>query len=128
MVIEELELTAGERLFTMRRRLKLRQKYLAESLGLTYHEYSSMEHDKRPVVGDETLLNLEEFREFRTTQRTMKELVLEEYEKLVILRRRTGVKQVEIAHELKLSRTWLNRIERGLVDCSPLRWFWENRA
>lgn len=102
------DLTKGEKLFLTRMRKKKSQRRMAQYLGVPRFRYQRWENDKEtpPMT---TLIGS-----------------LRPYERCMIYRRRTGVKQTVIAEDMKLSRYWVHRMERGEVDCTPLLSYWES--
>lgn len=54
-------------------------------------------------------------------------LPLKEYEVFLILRRRNGMTQQELADKLGVTRYWLSKMEAGTVNCDRLREFWNER-
>ena len=111
-------LTHGEVLFLNRRRLGLNQDEMAVRRGLTRHTYSLLEQDKteigRVLPGGLTRDDLRLKRGVRS------------HEKCVIYRRRTGALQRQIADHLGVSRVWVNRMETGAADPTPLLCYWES--
>lgn len=51
---------------------------------------------------------------------------LSDAERCLIYRRRLGVTQQEVANALKVSRFWVNAMERGRENCARLTEFWES--
>lgn len=51
---------------------------------------------------------------------------LEPHERCVLMRRRTGYTQKRVAKELKVCRWWLNQMETGRIDCTPLTDYWNS--
>lgn len=49
---------------------------------------------------------------------------LEAGERCVLQRRRAGYTQKRVAKELKMCRYWVNQMENGTVDCTPLTSYW----
>lgn len=45
-------------------------------------------------------------------------------ERCVLQRRRAGYTQKRVAKEMKLCRYWVNLMENGTVDCTPLTSYW----
>lgn len=46
-------------------------------------------------------------------------------ERCVLQRKRAGCTQIEVAKELGVCRWWLNQMESGKIDCTPLSHFWD---
>lgn len=47
------------------------------------------------------------------------------HERCLLQRRRAGYTQLEIAKDLGCCRWWVNRMEHGTVDCTPLSSYWD---
>lgn len=56
----------------------------------------------------------------------MKELDLSNTEMCLVVRRRSGLSQRDVAAKVKCSRRWVNLMEQGAVDCARLIRFWNN--
>jgi len=50
---------------------------------------------------------------------------LKSHERCLIMRRRCGKTQLQVAKVLGCSRYWLNKMELGLESCDDLLWYWE---
>jgi DNA-binding transcriptional regulator YiaG len=50
---------------------------------------------------------------------------LKDNERCVIMRRRVGTTQDEIASALNRCRRWVQMMELGRVPCDDLLWYWE---
>ena len=50
---------------------------------------------------------------------------LANHERCVIMRRRAGTTQQEIADALGCCRRWVQQMELGRVACDDLLWYWE---
>ena len=46
-------------------------------------------------------------------------------ERCLIMRRRSGKTQEQVAKELKCSRFWVRLMEKGRAPCDDLTWYWE---
>jgi hypothetical protein len=46
-------------------------------------------------------------------------------ERCVLQRKRAGYTQVQVAKDLGLCRWWVNQMETGRQDCSPLSSYWD---
>ena len=99
-------LTSGETHLIWRRREGLNQSQAAEELGWSVKKYKQAERDVRD----------EEPRDIREVHH---------HERALVYRRRASQTQREVAAALGVSRLWVNRMERGLADCSPLIEYWE---
>ena len=100
-------LTDGEQLFLRRRREGWNQAQAAAHMQVTIDQYRLKEHDElkidSPLWPEPTGA-----------------------EKCVIYRRRAGMTQKDVAAAIGRSRLWVNRMERGLEDATPLVCFWES--
>jgi hypothetical protein len=47
------------------------------------------------------------------------------HERCLLQRRRTGYTQLEIAKDIGVCRWWLNQMEHGKIDCTPLSSYWD---
>lgn len=106
----QLQLTRGERIFLARRRNRESQEVAAACALVSRMQYqrAELDVDPRPVP----------------SPRAIRPTPLEE---LVILRRRSGLTQDEVAHSLGLSRQWVNKMELGKIEATRLQEFWERR-
>jgi hypothetical protein len=105
-----MKLTRGERLTIRRRRLGLTQRQAARQHKVAPFVYGRWELDQGkdiPAVEIGALMK---------------------HERCFILRRREGHKQSRIAKALKVSRFWLNRMERGTAPCDVLFNYWREHA
>jgi transcriptional regulator with XRE-family HTH domain len=102
------ELTPNEALFLNRRRLGLTQKAAAERLGLPLSTFAKIERGEKPWVPEEEISG-----------------PLTAFERCLLFRRRVGYTQSRVARELGCCRSWINLMERGLVPCDDLVWYWE---
>ena len=103
------ELSPGEKLFIWRRRKNLNQDKAAKIFKVSVFEYKLAEYDKRQLAK----LGYAEIS------------VLQPHERCVLYRRRSGMKQEEIAGKLGISRNWLRQLESGKEDPAKLLAFWE---
>lgn len=51
---------------------------------------------------------------------------LQGHERCLLYRRRAKVTQGQVARKLKRCRWWVNMMERGVINCDELLWFWES--
>lgn len=111
-LVSHRDLKPGEKLRVWRRRLKLTRSGAAELLKRSVNWIGEVERDNRPEValGDIPW----------TGQRDLKP-----HEKCAIYRLRSGITQGKIADSLQCSRLWVNKMERGEVNCDDLLWYWE---
>lgn len=106
-------ITAGEKLLLARLRAGETQAQTAERLGLSRKIYGLVEQDRRvlttvvPAAGS-------------IGSRTIRP-----HERCLLYRRRAGWTQERVANDLDMSRWWVNQMERGLVSCDRLLWYWE---
>lgn len=100
--------TTGERIFIARRRLGQTQLQRAQHFGVSLPVYCAWERDE----GEPPKRVLPRFSK------------LAAYEACVLLRRRAGKLQREVAKKLKCSRFHLNKMERGLAPCEDLLAYW----
>jgi len=101
-------LSSGERLIVDRRRRKETQGVAAKRLCVNAFVYGQWERDDRddgPLIRSVT--------------------PLKRHERCLLYRRRRGMSQIEVAHQLALSRWWLNQMERGIQPCDKLIHYWE---
>jgi len=108
-----IELSQGERLFLYRRSQKLTQSEMAKELELPLLVYFQLEQDTAATqhknlisIGDSPPLP---------------------YEACVILRRRIGWTQQELAKKIGVCRWWLNLMELGRKDYSRLIEWWNKK-
>lgn len=108
------KLSPSEHLLIHRRRLGYTQARAAKHWKLQAHIYARMEN------GDTVTLQ-------RHALAVPKAAALnpKDHERCLIMRRRCGKSQAEVARELKCSRYWLNQMELGYVSCDALLWYWE---
>lgn len=103
------KLTAGERLFILRRRDGLSQTVEAGRQGVTRFIYGAWELD-RNIPYDLVIPIIEK---------------LEPHERCVLYRRRAGKTQDAIAMDMDMSRYWVNLMENGRAPSDDLLWYWE---
>lgn len=100
--------TAGEKLFIHRLRLQKTQPQMAADMRVGVETYRSWENGQReqdiPFIP-----NLDQ---------------LQNFEKLRILRRRSGLFQSQVAAKIGVTRLWVHRMEKGLESTAKLRNFW----
>ena len=99
-------LTRGERVLIDRRRRGETQAQAAARYRVRRHVLSLWERDEKtpPLIAIGRI---------------------ECHERCLLYRRRSGFTQERIARDLKLSRWWVNKMERGLAPCDTLIWYWE---
>ena len=100
-------LTNAETLLLQRRRLNEGQMAAAKRHGVTHSMYGKWE---RGVVDSPRV----------------KISGLKDHERCLLYRRRSGMRQEDVADDLRCCRYWLNMIERGEAPCDNLLWYWEN--
>ena len=98
-------LTKGEHLFLQRRRLGLTQVEMAEYKSFTHWSYVKKEESKKKETG--------------------KLIRLTPFETCLLYRRRTGFTQAQVAAEMGITRKAVNKMERGIIPCDELIWYWE---
>lgn len=97
-----------EKLLIWRRRQGMDQIEAAHLYDLPVKEYRNWEKGRRPDWKDSTI--------------HVRELTIKE--ECLILRRRSGILQRELAKKLGCHRVWINEMEKGRADATPLREFW----
>lgn len=97
------QLTEGEILLVWRKRHALNQHEAARQYGVSVGSYAKMERD---IVS--------------FTPRKSPLLLLDDHERCMILRRRLGKTQKEVARDMGLSRLWVHKMETGQADCAQL--------
>jgi DNA-binding XRE family transcriptional regulator len=102
--------TDAELLFLWRRRRGYNQKQAADALGYKRQTYVRLEHGRDPIRG-------------KLRRRLKRELTPADC--CVLYRRRADWTQAQVAHQMGVSRLWVNRMERGLESCEKLIFFWE---
>lgn len=102
------DLSRGERLFLLRRRLGETQAQTAKRHGLGLVTYSKMERFNLHFPGEIPKIE-----------------TLADYEFCVIARRRKKVKQRDLTAELKVCKLWLVMMETGRISAEKLVKFWE---
>lgn len=101
------EITKSERLLIWRRRRGLYSWQAAKIFRVTRKRFILWEEDK----GDIPYVSLPS--------------PLKDFEACYLLRRRSGIKQSQLARDLKLSRNWIHRMETNKEDCRRLVEYWE---
>lgn len=114
---EASSLTAGERLTLARMRLRLTQREMARTIGVTRHNLQAMELDR---WGD-VVIDGDKIRGHRTASDVV---TIARHEQCHVARRRTGREVGSIAKQLGCSRQWVNEMESGREDCANLCAFW----
>lgn len=98
--------TAPEKFLIHRKRLGETQAQAANRMRLSVHSYRVVEQKptgrRPPALGS-----------------------LEPWEKCLLLRRRKGMTQAELAKALGLSRWWVNLMESGRVPSAALEQYWQ---
>jgi transcriptional regulator with XRE-family HTH domain len=105
-VAEVFELEPHERLYIHRKAIGTTQRRMAEVLGMTINFYANLELGI--IHRENELPNYE----------------ISKLEECILLRRRKGWFQGQLAKELGVSRTWVNRMETGKEDPEPLFKYW----
>lgn len=106
-----IELLLGEKMFLLRKRLGLNQNRMAERIKVSSHNYKLIEYD---------ILTPEDLEKETTVD------AIEPHELCMILRRRFGIKQAEVAKKMKLCRNWFRQMETGKINCHRLLAFWDS--
>lgn len=102
-----LKLTRGERLFIWRRRKGINQEHAAYRFKVHVDIYRDWERDKR-----------------EKDQPSMNAGSLSISETCVILRRRAGMTQRELADKMEITRLWVIQMEDGVAPIDRLRRYW----
>lgn len=113
-----IKLSPSERLLIHRRRLGLTQAQAARKLKMPVHIYARVENGKlgpSQPAGHPCWQWL-----------SGPATAVESHERCLVMRRRCGKTQTDVAKELKCSRYWLNQMEIGNVPCDTLLWYWEH--
>lgn len=102
-------LTIGERFLIHRMRLGKSQESFASGIGLSRNQFGKLERDAKdaPVIPPPSIIRN-----------------LRDYEKCLILRKRSGKSQDQCALEMKISRFWFNKMESNQVSNQALIDFW----
>lgn len=106
------DLSPGEKLLTLRRRMKLTQAQMANKYGVTLVAYRDMELDADYIRGN---------REVPSVNLGGR---LAAHEVAVILRFRSGMSQAEMAIDIGLSKHWLRKMEINAVPNDRLLEYW----
>lgn len=107
-MLEEVNLTVGEKLCVLRRREGVSQGEMARRHGVSRSTYIKWETDQsKPNFAVEIR-------------------GLRGHERCRVARLRAEKTQAEVADELEVSRHTVGAMERGLVDCEKLLWFWDH--
>lgn len=113
-MLDKTALTAPERLQVWRRRLGLNQLEAGAHFGVGEREYGDTE------LGRTTAPRL------RVPKAAPKWFgQMSQNELCFILRRRSGLSQRELAHKLRLTRMWVNRMEAGVAPIDRLASYWK---
>lgn len=102
----EEDLTPGEKLYLWRRRKNKRVWEYARQYGVSRYAYQRWEND----LGDDIPI--------------IKLMGVEQAEQFVILRKRSGMTQKELAARMGISRSWLHLVEAGKVSMKQAIEFW----
>ena len=103
------DLSIAERWIIARRRSGLNQKAYAKQEGVSERRLKRIEAGIDPI-------------DFENTVRRIGPT-----ESCFILRLRAGLTQEEAAAEMKITRVWFNKMERGLEPAASLHRFWRFR-
>lgn len=117
------DLSSGERLFLLRRRSGLTQARAAHLLGVGVDKYVEYESDQRQpesAVVDGKVVKIK--------RGNVPVGTVEDSEVCVILRRRSGMLQKELADLMGVSRIWINFMENGARPCHTLIEFWRQKV
>lgn len=101
-------LTPGELLVLHRRRLDESQTEAAKRLGVGRKLCALWEIDAKEYIG--ALPDID---------------AVADHEVVFILRRRSGKSRADMVKAVGINRTWLTAMERGDMDCSPLKDYWK---
>lgn len=101
-------LTPGELLVLHRRRLGESQTEAAKRLGVGRKLCALWEIDAKEYIG--ALPDID---------------AVADHEVVFILRRRSGKSRADMVKAVGINRTWLTAMERGDMDCSPLKDYWK---
>lgn len=112
-MLNKEELEPKEILYLYRKRNRLRQVDAAKDFGISPKIYRGWESGRR-VPPDEVLV----------TARESISKTLYTKEEFVILRRRAGLSQKDLAQKLKCSRPWLSLMENGQFNPTRLIKYW----
>lgn len=112
-----MRLRDHERALIARRRLGWSQLQMARAMGLRPRQYVLFEAGKPSCCSRGWLrahgVDIGRVGKLRT------------YERCVIMRRRSGKTQAQVARELGCSRRWVTLMELGRAPCDDLTWYWE---
>lgn len=111
-----IKLTLGEILLLHRRKNGLNQSEMAKEVGLTYDIYRTIEYDLNSDIPKASLAKLKNI--------SRNNIPLETHEECFIRRRRSKIPQWRIAKDIKVSRYWLGKMERGEVPSEKLQEYW----
>lgn len=102
------DLTTGERLVLHRRRMDESQSQAAARLGVGRKLYALWEIEVKPFPGSAPDIDK-----------------VAVHEIVFILRRRANMSRADMVEAVGFNRTWITAMERGDMDCSPLRNYWK---
>ncbi len=105
-----MKLTLAEKLFAYRALKKWTQRRAASFWGVGFWTYRAWEENPNAPPP--------------TVRAELPKIELSKQLRYVILRRREGMTQSDLARELKVSRQWVNRMELGLESDQLLRDYW----
>ena len=111
-----MELTFGETLFLWRRRHAWTQDQLARRWRTTWRRIRDYEHDRQLHLCPKTLADV-----------TLVGPVLP-YERCVLLRRREGLRQCDVARRIGITTFWLRLMELGEAPTKRLEEYWHDQA
>ena len=109
------ELTCGESLKIIRRRVGQTQEAAAKASSVSLSHYYQVEQD---ITVDKSF-----------EKHSIKVKDLTELEKCYICRLRAGLTQDQLSEKMKVTRTWLNLMETGKegINHKPLLEYWMGR-
>ena len=104
-----MRLSMGEKLYLLRRRRLQTQPEAARAYGVSLMVFATWEKDRKLYGIPTPPVSLRN---------------LQVCEACVILRRRAGMRQEDLAKKLDISLVWLVQMEQGTADLSVLADFW----
>ena len=112
-MLKASDLTSGEKLLTLRRRMELTQAQMAKHYDISKLAYRAMEKDLDYIPGD------------RRPPRVSLNGRLATFEVAVIMRFRSGMSQSSTAYDMEVSKYWLRRMETNDAPLDRLLAYWE---
>lgn len=112
-LVKKSELTKSETVVLYRLRCNETQEEFAEALGCTLDRVKRMESGSNKK-------DLDKFSGILNGPITIQE-------QCIVMRRRAGMTQLQVAKALKISRFWLIGMEHGKNNLLPLYNFWNER-